>query len=384
MQSDQTHKLRKLREHGVAVILAIVLIPASGLAFPAPMAEKEQLPMVKSQLFGAKLGPVFQCVKLTKLARKLPGSAQGAGVLKAIPQKLSMESGYQHVGEGFGTFLYELHSALTNRDYPRLASFMHPRLKANAAMMAKAIGALDIGTKSTVSFHRIWAIYSYDNSSTDIPCPAEDITLSGHYGHQLQFFIWMSLAGDKEIGRVLVSVVPVDGHLYLGVLRSQMWTHSAKNPTQWIQMADAELQKNQPISAYVKYNLAHKLMNGGSYLKLGLAKKVQSFLTTRMSEASFLAEVKKLLPPVNSAVIAQVVPILTRGGAGLYFKFAIPEEWSSKAINQHCAAALTTLGQYDWMKNLTGIRCGYYLPTEKDYSKSSYLGTLYLESPKPK
>lgn len=358
------------------------------------MAAEDQRQNVISRLFHIPKPKQSQCVKLVRQSSQSPQSLEPLEGVKGRPAQKTVrnvrlartseqsmfETSYDYVGEGFGGFLYQIKRALEARNTSQLAQFMHPRLHTTSAQISKAIGSLNIEPDSPVSLHELWAVYSHDHSSDDVECRPHGMILSPLYGYELQFMVWFSLAGRQDMARVFMGVVPVNGQLYVGVLRSQMWTHNSHTPTQWVAQADQELARGDVMSAYVKYKIAQMLIDGGSYYKLALETKIEEYLKRRNATQTWFSQVNELIVPQSSERLVKASPLLTQGGAGIYFKFGLQEEWSSKQINDHCQSLLKNLQKHQVMKHLNGIRCGYHLPLETDYTKDGVMGSLYLSS----
>lgn len=370
----------------VATLLAPALLlaggpAAGGYSASVPMAQAEYLPTVIARLFSpVGQGPLAptRCVALAKqLALPNPGAAPSKGLSPKPPQE-TYEEGYAYVGPGFGGYVYELQQALTRRDYVKLATLMHPRLQARPQSVARGMGALKVAPQAPASLYQLWAVYSHDYASVDVDCKQEGITLSSLYGYQLQIFGWFALADGKEIARVMVSIVPVAGELYVGLMRAQMWTHHGKTPTEWVAEADQELAQNHILSAYVKYKVAQMLLDGATYYRLPLEAQIAEFLAKRQARLAWNEAVARSVVSQPGVLLARATPLLTVGGAGMYLRFALDKEWTSQQIRAHCDKVLAGFEQLAAMAYLTGIRCGYYLPAETDYTIDSRLGGLYV------
>lgn len=367
-----------------AVALGMLLVmgfEVVGYSASVAMAHPDYLPTVITRLFApVGQGPMasVRCVALAKrLTLPGPGAAASTGFAKQPPQE-TYEQGYAYVGPGFGRYVYELQQALSSRDYAGLATLMHPRLQATSQAVAQAMGSLKVAPRTPAALHQLWAVYSHDYASVDADCDDEDIILSSLYGYQMQVFGWFALADGKEIARVMVSIVPVAGELYLGLMRAHMWTHHGKTPMEWVAEADQELAQNHTLSAYVKYKAAQMLLDGGTYYRLPLQEQIKEFLVSRQASAVWQTEVARQISPQAEAQLVRATPLLTVGGAGMYLRFALDKEWSSQQIRAHCGQVLAGFEQLAAMAHLTGIRCGYYLPFETDYTIDSMLGGLYV------
>lgn len=347
--------------------LTLCLTTHNAASFPAKIAHEEEITKVLDNIFdrsNEELRRTSQC----RLLKKRPPTSTPITTTKKKVQQLippssesHWEQSYHHVGEGLGSFLYTLLKALEQKDYKTLASLMHPRLKANENSVAKTIHGLNLGKSITISYHQIWAVYSHDHSSDNIPCPSEELSLSPHYNYPLQFMLWFSLRGEKELARLIATVVPTGGELYLGTLYSHMWTHATKPPMQWVAEGDQEQASDALMSAYVKYRIAQKLLYGGSYIRLFFSDKITQFLKTNISSNTWLTNLRTLLPTQNDEKLTSASAILAEDGAGILFKFSLPSTWNFKTKENHCQQNLNKLMTQTWFENLQAIRCEYTL-----------------------
>ncbi|MCY4380811.1 MAG: hypothetical protein OXC40_04485 [Proteobacteria bacterium] len=382
--------------------LLALLLPSMMQAEPAEMATQDQMAGVLSRLFQQSelstspetvLGPARQVPELSKCVRLFKRVPEVSGI-SVVDQKQRQsktkilatdnpefwESSYHYVGGGFGGFLYKLRQGLQQKDYRTLAAMMHPRLKASESQMIRALGHLPLGDTFRVSYHDVWAVYSHDYSSNDVPCPEQNVVLSPLYGYPLQFFLWLSLTGQEEMARVLAIVVPVKGELYLGLLRAQMWTYQGKAPGEWVDEANSEVAKGDDISAYVKYRIAEKHLHGGSYFRFNLEDNIKLQLEMNDAPARWFAELQRVVSVDSSVKTVKATAIMSGGGVAIFFRFSLPKEWSVVATQDHCKKTITHLKQFSWFHNLSGIRCGYYLPHETNFNRDGPLGSIFMLS----
>lgn len=289
------------------------------------------------------------------------------------------KASFSYVDPGLNKLLDLLASGLENKDQPSLRKLFHPRLNVGSSAINGVFGKMkaSLGKKVEASVHTLWALYTKDKSADDILCSEEEMTISPQYGYELQFGVWISLLGEKELGKVYATIVPSNGHFYIGAFHFQVWTHKSKNHLDWIAEADKDYEKKDFVSAYIKYDLAKKLIFGNTHFKLQIEDKIQNFLESNLNKNAWETELANIVSPEK---IIYATSILTREGAGLKLRFLIPKELSAVDIKKHCKEKYTMLmNKTPWFKNLDGLRCGYNLPHEAKLNKDGFLGSIFVD-----
>lgn len=359
-----------------------------------PWAHKDQLPRTIQRLFPPaaqtpspdKAHATASCRAIEMLrssqlqepsANKEPSAApkpftapQQSGSSQRSP---SWEERYQHIGPGFGSFLATLTQTLARGDRKTLLQLLHPRIRGPN----EGLGfPWPVGKGVEAAIEGIWATHRPDRSSKDTLCHGQNIYLSPQYGYPLQFFIWTSLTSQRgEIYRVMSVVVPFQGRLHVAALHGGRWTHSGKDAERWIMEADGEFKNQHFMSAYIKYDVARKLLYGASHFRLVLEDKIKAFLKNHLSSEVWQSKLAALFPQ-HRVVAAD--SLLSKEGVGLMLRFALPEELSSTAIRAHCNEVLSTLKAQSWFAHLQSVRCGYNLPHEKNHKRDGLLGSIHL------
>lgn len=291
----------------------------------------------------------------------------------ALPAGRTMEDRYTSVvGPGFGAFVELIETVLREGDRKTLLRMFHPRIReANKdKKFPWPIGSDRV--QSTIS--GLWAVHTPDKSARDILCSGEDIYLSGQYGYPLQFFVWVSLSSEKDIYRVMVNVVPYDGSLYITSLHGQKWTHTGKNPLMWVQEGDRDYQNKNFMSAYLKYDLAKKLLYGASFFRLTLEDRIIENVEKYLNPQQWLARLNLIFPD-HKVVWGE--SIFNSEGVGLSLRFALPRELSSAEFREHCRVSLRTLKAQPWFAEISSLRCSYTLPHETNPRKDGISGSIH-------
>jgi hypothetical protein len=324
---------------------------------------------------GPALQPVDPAVNSPKEAvrREIFGEAAskpGCAALRASPQ------GATGVDATLDAFLKETVAALKGQDRTKLQPLFHKRLNIGMAAIDETFAKLAsvYGKPYDVSVYKVWALNNPDDAAKPIPCPGEDLALKATYGYPLQFGVWFSLLGPNELGRIYVGVVPADGRWNLGSFHAQQWTHASKDGGVWADEAAATLARGAKEAAYVKYDIAAKLLDGGPYIDLDAKERVEKARDAVMSKADFEATVKGLLPGFDVIYLSS---LLVEHGAGILVRVRIPEEISVDRMKAQCAQVVQKIKAAPWGKELTGLRCNFSMPGEVP-THEGVLGGLYV------
>ena len=153
---------------------------------------------------------------------------------------------------------------------------MHPRLKVKEK---KILGimlsqAAKLGKPLEVSYHSIWSLYDKTGAPGLKKCAENKVKLNSLYGYPLQFVAWLQLLGKKDLGRLHLSIVPEDGRWYLASLHATQWTHLKKDFRSWLQEAESDWNNKKYFSAYIKINLASKLIYPNDYFEYDLYQEL--------------------------------------------------------------------------------------------------------------
>ena len=303
-----------------------------------------------------------------------------------IADSSSLSEQFAYISDDFGKYVQTIIDNINNYEFDKLSMLFHPRLKASEQAIRKSFkndALIGVPHKKynpvSASLIKIFAIYNHNHTSDDIFCKEHDMYLSGQYGYKLQFFIWINLMNDYQVSRLMINVVPSKSNLYFGVFFLQPWTHENKDYKQWMNLASTDEKNNKPMSAYIKYDLAKRLMFGGSFFRLKDEDRLKEHMLKYLNHNVWLDKLKKTLPSNPRVFLVKANSVLTDKGIGLMMRFALDRLWSTVEIKQHCNSVIKVLNKQAWFDTITGIRCGYNTPYETDYKKDGALGSIYLD-----
>ncbi len=273
-------------------------------------------------------------------------------------------------------FIADLIRAIRTKDALVLQPMFHPRLNTGLFALKEALAKIDatFGGPLDVSIYRLWAINTVDGSAKGLECVDDKVTVYPHYGYSLEFGLWLQVMGQKEVGRIFTTIVPVEDKWYLGSFQSQQWTHAGKDPSAWIDDAAKDVSKGLKESAYVKYDIASKLLESGLNLKAVTAADVAKDRDALFNKKSFGELIHKLLPNKD---VAYAATMLVTDGAGVLVRMHSPGEISLVDMKVRCRKIADTLAKQPWTSSLVGVRCAYLMPGEKGEFDGG-MGSLFV------
>lgn len=313
------------------------------------------------------------------MRRKLfPQSLETAACL-TFPKNLKEDA--KSIDPKLAEFLNSLNVNIKNNDSESLLTLFHPRLgmKRGTAKELLASQRATLGAPLESSTLMLWALNTVDGTPTPLACGGvenSNITVWPQFGYNLQFGVWLQLMGQKELGRIFLTIVPKDGQWYIAALHYQQWTHSGKTYEHWYQAAQQDLAENFKPAAFLKLDIASKLIDGRDEFRLGVFDQLIEFQNSVMSKTDFDKEIRNALTGWN---IVYVSSILAKDGAGLAVRVELPKEISTMAMKDDCGKIGRTLQKQPWFAKIDGIKCSYIIKGE-DQSRDGRLGGFYLRA----
>ncbi|MCB9229400.1 MAG: hypothetical protein H6618_07295 [Deltaproteobacteria bacterium] len=274
-----------------------------------------------------------------------------------------------------------IEAALTARRAESLQPLLHRNLAQEMPDLKQIFKEMSayLGVAWEISLLRAWSLEGMNLSERgEIRCKGEKIRLFPHYGYARQWFLLFQILGQKELGRVFVSLIPDEDHKRwkVGYFAFRQWTHAGKDPQTWIAEADQSLKTGRQTGAGVRYLLAKNLMAGNRHFIYELHEELDSWLKTALPESVWQLPVRQALAGDDN--IEEISSLFAPGGIGLLLKFQLSKTFSGKEVRAHCQERLHHLKSMVWFSDFKGIRCSYFVSgnsTQASYS----LGSLYLD-----
>ena len=273
-------------------------------------------------------------------------------------------------------FLKQVLTALKAKDDKALQPLFHKRLNISLQAIQETFARLDntYGAPLDVSVYRLWALNTVDGNPAGLKCEDDRLTVSPMYGYPLQFGVWLQVMGQKELGRIYLSIVPADGHYNLGAFHAQQWTHDSKDFASWTEEAQQATHMGYKEAAYVKYDLASKLLDGGGFIDIALRDDVTKARDLVMPQAAWEKSVKTTLKDYD---VVYTSTLLVVGGAGVLARIKVPAELSLETMKTTCRKAAETLAKEAWTTYVEGLRCSFLLPKD-DPKADGAMGGLFV------
>ena len=264
---------------------------------------------------------------------------------------------------------------IANRNIPALTKQFHPRLQQMGIDLPDFFKRIEMIYRRPykVNIARLWELQP-DGEVAPIACPQDALQLKPMYGFRQQFFLWLSVIGKTEMGRILIVYVPnskdAKAKWHIAALHSQQWTHLGHDFNLWLQQAEKE---KTAMLAYVKYDIAAKLLRDSPFIKFPqtalIRSKQHQLLTTAVWE--------KTIRSTLQAQILAIETILAAGGVGILLRISLEKPLSGADSRSLCAQLLQQLQAKSWFQGFAGIKCSFVLRGE-DPSKEGVLGGLYM------
>jgi hypothetical protein len=257
-----------------------------------------------------------------------------------------------------------------------LAALFHKRLQIPATTLDEVLARVDntYGAPIGVSVYRLLALNTVDGHATPVACAADRLTATPLYGYPLQFIAWIQILGQKELGRLAVSLVPADGRWNVGAFDVKQWTHDGKDYAAWTEAGKKAQAAGQKETAFAELDLAFKLTDAGPHLALDVADDVARARDAVMSRDDWT---KAMRARLKGRDVVHVGSLFVIGGAGVLMRQRLKKEISVEAMRADCRAAAAALADQPGTAGLTGMRCSYLMPHESA-SQDGRLGGLYV------
>lgn len=282
--------------------------------------------------------------------------AQLQGIAKSLQTTIAASIGY-----------------ITSRNIPALTKQFHPRLQRAGIDLPDFFKRIEMIYRKPykVNIARLWELQPAGEVEP-ITCAADSLQLKPMYGFKQQFFLWLSVIGNSEMGRVLIVYVPnTKTAWHIAALHSQQWTHQGHDFNLWLQQAG----QDKTMLAYVKYDIAAKLLQDSPFISFPQTKLIRSKQQQLISTANWESKIKAALQP-RTQVLA-IETILAAGGVGILLRLGLPSPLSGTDSRKLCASVLQQLQAKPWFQGFAGVKCSFVLKGE-DPSKEGVLGGLYM------
>jgi hypothetical protein len=268
-----------------------------------------------------------------------------------------------------------------NQKKLEMMGLFHPRLSVSKKQLDRSFKKLTntVGKISSIGIYRLWAINTVDGTPSLVPCVDDALALGPHYGYNLQFGLWLQVMGDRELGRIYATIVPSQNKWRLGAWHVQQWTHMGKDPQAWVEEALADAAKGKKFSAYLKIDVAEKLLEGGGYIFAQLKNDIDVTKATYFTKERFLEYFRNMNISPNAEVVT-ADSIFAKDGAGIGVRFMVNEKLynqKNQALVDLCKSAAQAIYSKAQDPTLGGLRCGFLIKGEES-DRDGKLGSRFI------
>ena len=108
-------------------------------------------------------------------------------------------------------------AAINKEDSKALRSLLHPRLQKGKVDLSAFFNRLRFFYRApwTLNVTRLWELRTAE-SVAELHCAADTLYLKPLYGYDSQYFLWLSVVGKQELGRVIMPLVSSRGKWVIG------------------------------------------------------------------------------------------------------------------------------------------------------------------------
>ena len=317
---------------------------------------------------------LFICVVSVSAAPPTPTASPPPVVRTCRPlPNLSMTS-FAEVEPALNKLIAALLTAINKENHKALHALLHPRLQRNGTDLEAFFTRLRFIYRApwTINVTRLWELRPAQTVD-ELHCVADTLYLKPLYGYELQYFLWLSVVGKKELGRIIVPLVEYRGKWVIGALHTRQWTHLGLDFNDWL--GKAMQAQRVPMQAWALFDITQKLLQDSPFMRfpqrLALHKAQQQIMSTAQWRAKIIqtASSKHEVIFVNS--------IFTPDGVGILLRLHLAKALSGRDLNRTCRDLLAAFKQQQWFKGFRGIKCSFVVKGEPT-DREGALGGIYL------
>ncbi|SMF69583.1 hypothetical protein [Pseudobacteriovorax antillogorgiicola] len=284
---------------------------------------------------------------------------------------------------GLKLFIGELFDALKNQKWRDFSRFFHPRARVEKDFGDRVKAILDHRYQEPWQFsvYGVWAFLDGERKKDLYECPrASHMKLVSHSGYQKQYMVIFQLMSQNELGRLVFSIAPKPNKVLTVVgFHIQQWSHNGQDWVKWTEAGNRHLADKNQRSAYIYFDIAQKLLDGGT---LAVYNYRQDIISARDKVFSQEEVVKAVQTDTNNPNIAYVGTILSRSDTGMLVRVEIEKEYNAEDLQKKCKTIGQSLVASGWLKDVNGgVNCSF-IPKGANPKQDSKLGGYYLDRSK--
>ena len=300
-----------------------------------------------------------------------PTPAPVARICRPLPN-LSMTS-FAEVEPALNKLIASLLTAINKENRKALHALLHPRLQRLGTDLETFFTRLRFiyRTPWTINVTRLWELRPA-NTVNELYCAADTLYLKPLYGYELQYFLWLSVVGKKELGRIIVPLVKSRGKWVIGALHTRQWTHLGLDFNDWL--SKAMQAQHVPMQAWALFDITLKLLQDSPFMRFPQLIALRKAQQQVMSSAQWQA---KIIQTARKHEVIFVNSIFTPDGVGILLRLHLAKVLSGRDLNRTCRDLLAIFKQQQWFKSFRGIKCSFVVKGEPP-DREGALGGIYL------
>ncbi|MBP9708467.1 MAG: hypothetical protein KBD78_12555 [Oligoflexales bacterium] len=316
-----------------------------------------------------------------KLLKEIFPESSKIAVCKTLKPVASQK--YDFLGPEASSALEKLLQNLRSENIEQLQKLFHPRLKIKKSDINGVISSIwaSYGKKSSINIYKIMAVTNPEDQPELIPCQNETYAIRAQFGYPIQLAGLIQITGKKEIGYLFVSLVPYNNSFVIGAFHSWQWTHLHKDHQAWVEEAHKDFAEKRPELAWVKIDIARKLLDGKPYFQDEKLQEYSNIAKDLLKQEQVFTDIKTALLPKK---IEYIGTSLTTQGISLLIRSRLEKELSTNQLRAFCQESFEALNaKFPSLKELNGLYCGFLAPSEQDFTRDGAWGG-FLYSPTAK
>lgn len=313
---------------------------------------------------------VFGCLGVELFAEKASVLERACTPVEAK----GASSSFIGVDQRLNALITRIVTALKDGDKKTLETFFHKKLQQNGIDLDDLFSRLHLIYRPPYKFSvaRLWELKTAE-AVDKLFCAKDALYLKPLYGYAQQYYLWLSVIGKKEMGRIVVALVAPKSKWTIGALHIQQWTHQGLDFNDWLVKAEAKKKKKKMLS-YAMFDIAIKLLQDNPFMHFPQKQNIRRVQQGVMVTSEWKEKIRSVAKKWHIIFINSV---LTQNGVGVLLRVQIPKVLSGKEINGLCRSMLDSFKTHSWFADFSGIKCSFVVKGE-DPSKEGVLGGIYL------
>jgi hypothetical protein len=246
---------------------------------------------------------------------------------------------------------------IKSKNIMALRKAFHPRIKISLTRVSQIFDEINgYYGAGNISIFRIYALDTINGDPRQIYCNEDELEITTHYGHPLQFAVWIQVSGKREIGRIFITFVPVGDEYKIAAMHQQQWTHKGRDAQRWVAEALIDRDAENAPSAFLKLDLAQKLLNGGNLIETQLARDIETTKQSLLKKTSLFDLATKI---VGDQQLVHVTSFFAPNGIGILFRLYSAQQPALRDIKARCRALGESFYKNKWAKKIDSIHCDF-------------------------